>query len=92
MPSSGSVTHWLEQLQAGDAVGAQKLWQRYFQRLVGLARKKLQGKKPRLADEEDVIIEGYTNKEIATKLSCFERTVFRRINEIRSLSKPEGEP
>ncbi len=59
MASSGSVTHWLGQLKAGDAAGAQELWQRYFQPLVGLARKKLQGKKPRLADEEDVALSAF---------------------------------
>jgi hypothetical protein len=38
-PSSGSVTHWLGLLKAGDSAAAQPLWQRYFRRLVGLARR-----------------------------------------------------
>ena len=44
MASDGSVTNWVCQLRAGDHVAAQKLWERYFRRLVGLARHKLQGR------------------------------------------------
>jgi DNA-directed RNA polymerase specialized sigma24 family protein len=59
MSSPGSVSQWLGQLQAGDVAGAQPLWQRYFQRLVGLARKKLHGNKPRLGDEEDIALSAF---------------------------------
>jgi len=43
MPTEGhgSVTHWLGALKAGDRAAAQPLWERYFQRLVQLARQKL---------------------------------------------------
>ena len=39
----GSVTRWIGDLVAGDAAGsaAQKLWERYFDRLVHLARDRL---------------------------------------------------
>jgi len=56
MPSEGSVTNWIGQLQAGDPAAAQPLWERYFQRLVYLVRKKLQGAPRRAADEEDVAL------------------------------------
>src|SRR5947208_12423622 len=36
-----SVTQWIDRLKAGDPDAAQELWERYFRRLVGLARKKL---------------------------------------------------
>ena len=36
MSSSGSVTHWVRLLQAGDHAAAQPLWERYFQQLVRL--------------------------------------------------------
>jgi DNA-directed RNA polymerase specialized sigma24 family protein len=59
MASEGSVTHWLQRLQVGDPAAAQPLWERYFARLVGLARKKLQGAPQRLADEEDVALSAF---------------------------------
>ena len=61
MPSGESVSHWIGQLQAGDHAAAQKLWERYFQRLVGLARKKLQGLPRRAADEEDVALSAFAS-------------------------------
>ena len=56
MSSDESVTQWLSLLQGGDAAAAQRLWERYFHRLVGLARAKLQGHPRRAADEEDVAL------------------------------------
>jgi len=41
MTSTGSVTHWIGRLKAGDPSAAQKLWEAYFQRLVRLARGRL---------------------------------------------------
>jgi DNA-directed RNA polymerase specialized sigma24 family protein len=55
-PADGSVTRWLGQLQAGDPAAAQQIWERYFRRLVGLARKRLQGAPRRAVDEEDVAL------------------------------------
>ena len=54
-----SVSQWLGRLRAGDPSVAQQLWERYFQRLVGLARKKLQGLPRRSADEEDVALSAF---------------------------------
>lgn len=59
MSSPGSVTNWLNQLQAGDEAAAQKLWERYYLRLVNLARAKLQGAPRRAADEEDVALSAF---------------------------------
>ena len=56
MSSPGSVTHWIGQLRAGDQATAEKLWARYFERLVGLARSKLRSSPRRAADEEDVAL------------------------------------
>jgi RNA polymerase sigma factor (sigma-70 family) len=61
MSSEGSVTNWIGQLQAGDSAAAQKLWERYFRRLVGLARKKLQDAPRRAADEEDVALSAFAS-------------------------------
>jgi len=55
-----SVSVWMQQLQAGDKdLPAEKLWQRYFQRLVGLARTKLGSLPRRIADEEDVALSAF---------------------------------
>jgi DNA-directed RNA polymerase specialized sigma24 family protein len=61
MSSAGSVSHWITQLKAGDHTAAQPLWELYFQRLVGLARKKLRGQPRRAADEEDVALSAFTS-------------------------------
>ncbi len=73
MASSRCVSHWIEQLRAGDQVAARRLWEGYFRRLVGLARGKLQSLPCRAGDEEDADLrtiaawkmEGYTTEEIA---------------------------
>ncbi len=59
MSPDESVTHWLNLLQGGDPRAAQQLWERYFHRLVGLARAKLQGHPRRAADEEDVALSAF---------------------------------
>jgi DNA-directed RNA polymerase specialized sigma24 family protein len=56
--SQGSVTQWIGGLKTGDEEAARKLWERYFHRLVHLARDKLRavrkvGVGP---DEEDVAL------------------------------------
>jgi DNA-directed RNA polymerase specialized sigma24 family protein len=54
----GSVTRWISALKHGDLAAAQPLWERYFRRLVGLARHRLRGNRPAglVADEEDVAL------------------------------------
>src|SRR5207244_2570885 len=54
-----SVTLWIGRLQNGDREALQKIWERFFRRLVGLARAKL-GRVPRTAaDEEDVALSAF---------------------------------
>src|SRR5262245_64907683 len=59
MGSPGSVTGWLAQLRAGDHAAAQPLWERYFRRLVTLARARLHGVPRAAADEEDVALSAF---------------------------------
>jgi DNA-directed RNA polymerase specialized sigma24 family protein len=59
MSSDNSVSCWIGQVKVGERAAAQPLWQRYFERLVGLARKKLQGSPRRAADEEDVALSAF---------------------------------
>ena len=57
--AAGSVTLWIERLKAGDPAAAGPLWQRYFRRLVALARQELGASPRRVADEEDVALEAF---------------------------------
>jgi DNA-directed RNA polymerase specialized sigma24 family protein len=59
MPGDDSVTGWLNRLRAGDQAAARPLWERYFARLVGLARKRLAGARRAAADEEDVALSAF---------------------------------
>jgi DNA-directed RNA polymerase specialized sigma24 family protein len=55
MSQVDSVSEWIVQLKKGDQTASQRLWQRYVQQMVRLARLKL-GRTPRgAADEEDVV-------------------------------------
>ncbi|HEX8203172.1 MAG TPA: ECF-type sigma factor [Isosphaeraceae bacterium] len=56
MASEGSITRCLGPLKDGDPAAAQKIWESYFRRLVGLARQRLRGAPRRAADEEDVAL------------------------------------
>ena len=55
MNASASVTCWIDQLKGGDREAVQRLWERYYERLVGEARRWLR-RAPAgpAADEDDV--------------------------------------
>lgn len=54
---AGSVTRWLEQLGSGDdSLAQQALWERYFGRLAGVARRHLPNAVRRAADQEDIAL------------------------------------
>jgi DNA-directed RNA polymerase specialized sigma24 family protein len=57
--SSESVTDWISRLKVGDQAAAQRLWERFFARLVEFARKKLRYIPRRAADEEDVALSAF---------------------------------
>src|SRR5262249_33221759 len=61
MSSDDSVTGWLGRLRTGDPVAAQQLWQRYFQRLVQLARQRIQSVSRRGADDEDMALSAFAS-------------------------------
>ena len=56
MSVDGSVSQWISELKTGDQSAAQRLWERYVDRLVRLARRKLGGAPRRMSDEEDVVV------------------------------------
>jgi DNA-directed RNA polymerase specialized sigma24 family protein len=53
------VTRWIAQLRGGDQSAADPLWQRYFARLVAVARTRLVRAPRRAADEEDVALSAF---------------------------------
>jgi DNA-directed RNA polymerase specialized sigma24 family protein len=61
MPATyeGSVTHWIRDLKSGGDDAAQHLWERYFDRLVHLARQRLRGQTGAVEDEEDAALSAF---------------------------------
>jgi DNA-directed RNA polymerase specialized sigma24 family protein len=59
MPSDGSVTRLIGMLKGGDRAAAQRLWETYFGRLVGLARGRLRRASRGVSDEEDVALSAF---------------------------------
>jgi RNA polymerase sigma factor (sigma-70 family) len=55
MSSEESVTAWLEGLRAGRETAATELWNRFYSRLIALARQWTVHGPHRLGDEEDVV-------------------------------------
>jgi len=59
MPTNDSVTLWLNQVKEGERAGVHLLLEKYFRRLVQLARSRFQGR-PGLADyDEDVALSAF---------------------------------
>jgi DNA-directed RNA polymerase specialized sigma24 family protein len=56
----GSVSGWVSQLQAGEVAAAQPLWNRYFRRMVRLARARLR-KSGTPAEAEDVALSAFAS-------------------------------
>jgi DNA-directed RNA polymerase specialized sigma24 family protein len=59
MPTDDAVTQWIKELKRGDPDAAEKLWQRYFQQVVSLARRRLESSDRAQADEEDVALSAF---------------------------------
>jgi len=59
--SEPSVSEWILGVKRGDCEAARALWERYFARLVHLARNRLSHGRPRDADEEDVALSAFAS-------------------------------
>lgn len=77
MDGDGSVTTWLGRLRAGDLDASQRLWERYFRSLVGLARARLRGLPRRAADEEDVALSAFASFHRGVQAGRFPRLTDR---------------
>lgn len=61
MAEADSVTVWLDRLRSGDPEAADRLWERYFRRLQGLARVKLPVPLQNNAHSEDVALDAFAS-------------------------------
>ena len=77
MTADGSVTTWINALSAGNDEVAQNLCERYFQRMVELARNKLRASTSRAADEEDVALSAFHSFCVAASEHRFPRLANR---------------
>ena len=50
-----SVTVYIQGLRDGDEEASQKIWERFYERLIRLADRKLKESPRRVANEEDVV-------------------------------------
>jgi DNA-directed RNA polymerase specialized sigma24 family protein len=75
--TTGSVSRWIRGLEAGDAAALQSLWERYFVRLVALARGKLPVVKRLHEDEEDVALSAFNSFFSAARRGKFPRLIDR---------------
>lgn len=76
MSDSESVTRWIRELQQGDQAAATRLWDRYFHRLVGIARVQLGQTRQTAGDASDIALSAF---------HCF----CRRVQDGR-FSEPQG--
>ncbi len=96
----GSVTRWVQALQAGDESATRPLWDRYFTRLIGLARGHLTGVTDPAVDPEDVALSAFNGFCVAARqgryASLADRDEFWRLlvaitaNRARNLRKAAG--
>ncbi len=55
-PNSHSITRWLDGLRLGDVQASRLVWERFLERMLHAARRRLAGASRRVADEEDVVV------------------------------------
>jgi|688.fasta_scaffold221938_3 RNA polymerase sigma factor (sigma-70 family) len=61
MSNEASVSHWIEELKGDDPTAAEKLWLRYVEKVARLARRHFVGRRGRVANEDDVVAEVFTD-------------------------------
>jgi DNA-directed RNA polymerase specialized sigma24 family protein len=70
MPPASSVSQWLDGVKAGDSQAAAALWQRYCDRLLRMARKKL-GHALQVVDEEDIALSAFNSLCLGARAGRF---------------------
>ena len=56
---TGSITHWIHEIEGGNREAAEHLWAKYFSRLIAFARNELKETNRRIADEEDIALSAF---------------------------------
>lgn len=59
-PALGSVSEWLQNLKRGERSAVDKIWDRYFSRMVDFARRRMESRARAASDEEDFAIVAFT--------------------------------
>jgi RNA polymerase sigma factor (sigma-70 family) len=77
MSSAESVTRWINQIKEGDRAGVQKLLERYFHRVIGLARKTLLARPGLAAYEEDVALSAFKSLCLGAEAGQFSQLLDR---------------
>lgn len=74
----GSVSQWLDDLKAGEDAAVQPLWERYYVRLVRLARMKLRvAQRTAAEDEEDAALSAFNSFCVGAAQGRFPRLADR---------------
>ncbi len=56
----GSITRWLDGLKAGQPAAADAIWRRYYERVVAVARQRLQSSSHQVVEDgEDVALSAF---------------------------------
>ena len=54
-----SITDWIHGMRQGDDVSVQRIWERYFEKLVQIAGQRLPARSKRAWDEEDIALSAF---------------------------------
>jgi DNA-directed RNA polymerase specialized sigma24 family protein len=77
MAPSDSVTRWINDLKNGDQEAARPLYERYFHRLLGLARSKLHGVPAARVSAEDVAAHAFASFCVRLEQNGFDQVKSR---------------
>jgi len=66
-----SITQYLDGLRDGDESSAQKVWERFLERLIALANRKLKASPRKAMDEEDVVQNAFADFFVQVKQGRF---------------------
>ncbi len=68
-----SVTLWIDQLKAGHEDAAQRIWDRFFEKIVRVADRKMGNAARRVADQEDVAVSVFKSLCAGAREGRFDR-------------------